>query len=231
MSFTTMLIITLSLFMVGNIFGIAYSFLVLNTKVFEKYRIQKKPYKKGLFKDHLPLYLFNVLLLGISSTIGMYFLYDSVNPNFPSWWVLLLQILIIFLADDVWFYFFHRWMHTNKTVLKKVHSIHHRAHTPFPLDYLYVHPFEWMFGIIGAVVAILALINFWDLSIYSFWGFVFLRNIHEIHIHSDLKLPLLKNIPLISPVEDHDVHHEKLDGNYASTFQIWDRIMKTRFKK
>ena len=67
------------------------------------------------------------------------------------------------------------------------------------------------------------------LNIYSILIFGFLRNLHEIHIHSDLRIPFLKDIPLISPVEDHDIHHARLNGNYASTFKIWDRVFKTRF--
>ena len=40
-------------------------------------------------------------------------------------------------------------MHENKFLLRKVHSIHHRAFSPLALEYLYVHPFEWMMGYIG----------------------------------------------------------------------------------
>lgn len=231
MSELTIVIGTVCLLLVSNIFGFIYSLLVLNTSVFKKFRIQSKPYKKGILKERLPLYLLNLVILMAFSASGVYFLYPFFDTDLPSIWVLVFQVLFVFLIDDVWFYFAHRYMHENKIMLKKIHSIHHRAHTPFPLEYLYVHPFEWMIGIIGTFLGYAILMAFMPLNIYAFWLFGLLRNLHEIHIHSDLRIPILKDIPLISPVEDHDVHHERLNGNYASTFKIWDRLLKTTFRE
>lgn len=214
-----------------NLIGFVYSLLVLKTSLFKKYRIQSKPYKKGVLKERLPLYLLNLLILMLFSTSGVYFLAPFFDTGLPSIWVLIFQVLFVFVIDDVWFYFAHRYMHENKFLLKKIHSIHHRAHTPFPLEYLYVHPFEWMIGIIGTFLGYGILLIFMPLNIYAFWLFGLMRNLHEIHIHSDLRIPILKDIPIISPVEDHDKHHERLEGNYASTFRIWDRLLNTTFRE
>lgn len=224
-------IITMILFFSTNLFGVIYSLLVLKTSIFKKYRIQETPYKKGVLKQRLPLYLFNLIVVASFGYGGVYILYGFMDTGLPTIWVFLGQVILVLLIDDAWFYFSHRYMHQNKYLLKKVHSIHHRAHTPFPLEYLYAHPFEWMIGIIGPFLGYVLIILVMPLNIYAFWAFALLRNLHEIHIHSDLNLPILKNIPLFSPVEDHDVHHAKLDGNYASMFRIWDRIMKTKFKQ
>lgn len=180
--------------------------------------------------ERLPLYLLNFTLVGLFALGGVYLLYGFLDTDLPNIWVLIGQVVFVALIDDVWFYFMHRYLHTNKFLLRKIHSIHHRAHTPFPLEYLYVHPFEWMLGTFGLFIAYIIIIAVMPLNIYAFWGFVLFRNLHEIHIHSDLNLPFLK-LPFISPVEDHDVHHAKLNGNYASTFRFWDRIMNTRFKE
>lgn len=231
MSVEKLIVITLIIFFSGNLFGLFYSLLVLKTSLFKKYRIQPKPYEKGVLKKRLPLYLLNLFLVAIFGMVGVFVLYNFFDTELPTIWVFVGQLLFAFIIDDVWFYFSHRYLHENKYLLKKIHSIHHRAHTPFPLEYLYAHPFEWMIGIIGPFIAYVLIIVFMPLNIYAFWTFALLRNLHEIHIHSDLNLPFLKNIPFISPVEDHDVHHAKLNGNYASTFRIWDRIMKTRFKE
>jgi len=225
------MLITAIIFIGGNLFGLVYSLVVLRTSLFAKYRIQPKPYKKGILKERLPLYLFNFVILGCFGVGGVYMLYDYFDTGIPSVWVFLGQFIFAALFDDIWFYFMHRYLHTNKYLLRKIHSIHHRAHTPFPLEYLYVHPFEWMLGSMGLFMGYILIILVMPLNIYAFWGFVLFRNLHEIHIHSDLKLPLLGKFPLISPVEDHDIHHAKLNGNYASTFRIWDRIMNTRFKE
>ena len=225
------MLITGILFVGGNLFGLIYSLIVLKTSIFTKFRIQTKPYKNGVFKNRMPLYLFNFFILGTFGVLGSYLMYDFFDLEFSSIWVILGQIVFVAIVDDIWFYFMHRYMHTNKYLLKKIHSIHHRAHTPFPLEYLYVHPFEWMLGAIGTFGGYILIMIVMPLNVYAFWGFVLFRNLHEIHIHSDLNLPLFKWIPFLSPVEDHDVHHAKLDGNYASTFRFWDWAMNTRFKK
>lgn len=51
-------------------------------------------------------------------------------------------------------------------------------------------------------------------------------------IHSGIKslfinkIPLIKNI--ISGTEEHDLHHSRIKGNYASTFKFWDWLCGTQ---
>jgi sterol desaturase/sphingolipid hydroxylase (fatty acid hydroxylase superfamily) len=213
----------------SNAFGFLYSYLVLNTKLFSKYRIQSKPYKSGLFWSRMPLFLFNLATLIGLSAFGAYTMFDFFETTWPAWWVIPVQVLIAFILDDLWFYTYHRYLHENKFLLKHVHSIHHRATTPFPLEYLYAHPLEWMIGALGPVIGFGAIFIFMPLNIYSFWIFGLLRNLHEIHIHSDLELPILSKFPLISKTKHHDDHHAKLTGNYSSTFSWMDKIFKTDF--
>ena len=133
----------------------------------------------------------------------------------------------IFLVEDVFFYFYHRLLHVNKFLLGKIHSIHHRASPPFPLEYLYNHPLEWMLGFIGPVLGFLVVGLISPISIFTVLIFGAIRNLREIHLHSDLNLPILSKIPLISKTKHHDDHHSLLDGNYSSIFVWWDKIFKT----
>ncbi len=213
----------------SNLFGFLYSYIVLNTSLFSKYRIQLKPYKKGLFWSRMPLFLFNLATLILLSASGAYFIFDYLDTEWPAWWVLVFQVLLAFILDDIWFYMYHRYLHENKFLLKHIHSIHHRATTPFPLEYLYAHPLEWMIGALGPVIGFVGIAMIMPINVYAFWLFGLLRNLHEIHIHSDLELPLLSKIPLISKTKHHDDHHSKLTGNYSSTFSWMDRIFKTNF--
>lgn len=213
----------------SNLFGFLYSYIVLNTSLFSKYRIQSKPYKKGLFWSRMPLFLFNLATLILLSASGAYFIFDYLDTEWPAWWVIVFQVLLAFILDDIWFYMYHRYLHENKFLLKHIHSIHHRATTPFPLEYLYAHPLEWMIGALGPVIGFVGIAMIMPINVYAFWLFGLLRNLHEIHIHSDLELPLLSKIPLISKTKHHDDHHAKLTGNYSSTFSWMDRIFKTNF--
>jgi sterol desaturase/sphingolipid hydroxylase (fatty acid hydroxylase superfamily) len=87
-----------------------------------------------------------------------------------------------------------------------------------------------MMGTLGVVFGFALILIFMKINLYSFWIFGLLRNLHEIHIHSDLKLPGLSAFPFLSKTEHHDLHHSKLNGNYASTFLIWDKLLGTTFK-
>lgn len=190
-------IITVLLLITTNSIGLIYSLLVLKTKLFAKYRIQSKAYKTGIFSERMPLYLFNFLTLLLFAGVGTYFLYDFFEVSIFSIPVILFQVIFAFIIDDLYFYFMHRWMHENKFILRKIHSIHHRATTPFPLEYLYGHPLEWIMGMFGVVLGFGLISLVMPINIYAFWLFGALRNLHEIHIHSDLKLPLLARFHLL----------------------------------
>lgn len=222
-------LITVGILLFSNALGLVYSLIVLREKLPAKVVIQKKPYKKGVFKDRMSLFIFNfVLLLAVSGT-GSYMLFHLLNLRFDPL-TIAFQVMIAFLVDDIWFYFYHRWLHENDFMLKHIHSIHHRAFKPFPLEYLYAHPLEWMLGMIGVVLAFGIFVLFSSLNVYSFWIFGLLRNLHEIHIHSDLSLPVISKLPFISTTKHHDDHHARLKGNYASTFHWLDRIFKTEIE-
>ena len=215
----------------SNLFGLFYSMLVLKTNIFKSFRIQSKSYQEAIFRKRMPLFLFNFVILLCVAGAGSYLIYDSIETSFTSLWIIGLQVLFAFIVDDAWFYFFHRWLHENKFMLRHVHSIHHRATTPFPLEYLYAHPLEWMLGMIGVGIGFALILIVMPINVYAIWIFGLLRNLHEIHIHSDLELPFFSNVPFLSKTKHHDDHHSKLAGNYASTFNWMDRIFKTTFKK
>ena len=228
MNAATIAIYTIVLLICTNLFGLIYSMLVLYTPIFKKFSIQKKPYVKGVFAKRMPLYLLNITLLLTISGVGAYFGFGFLKQD-VSIGIIVFQVVFAFVIDDIFFYFYHRWLHENKYMLKTVHSIHHRATKPFPLEYLYAHPIEWMLGMIGAFLGFAILLIFMPVNIYAFWIFGGLRNLHEIHIHSDLELPVSSKIPLLSKTKHHDDHHAKLTGNYSSTFIWMDRLFKTNF--
>lgn len=220
------ILITIAVVLVSNFIGLIYTSLVLYTDWFKKFRLQKRAYKPNIFFQRLPLISLNLLLLIVITCGGLYFVSDQFIMETPPWWSWALQVFIIFFVDDTWFYFMHRWMHENTYMMRKIHSIHHRAMTPFPLEYIYVHPLEWFLGSFGSFIGLGAvLLIFGNVYAWPFWTYIALRNLHEIEIHSDLRTFI--KLPLVAPTEHHDIHHARVKGNYASTFRIWDRVFKT----
>ena len=130
-----------------NVIGLFLSLVSIHANFLHRYRIQKRKIKAKTFYNRLPLILFNIVLLMIISSIGLYCLHplfeSSINYDI---WIIIFQFFIILFIDDLYFYFLHAWMHKNSYVLDKVHRIHHKAIAPFALEYIYVHPIEWIMG-------------------------------------------------------------------------------------
>ena len=220
---------TLILILAINLFGFLYSYLIIKTNFFKKFKIQKRPHKLVNFYKRIPLISFNLIILMLITGFGLnyfsdniYYLSDNILRDLG---IMIFEIFIILMIDDIYFYFWHRLMHENKFLYHKIHKIHHRASTPFPSEYLYTHPIEWMVGMIGPFLGIFLL---GGVCVYSFWMVLLIRNLHELDIHSGLKSSYLtKYFPFSGTNEHHDKHHAILKGNYASAFSFWDKMFKT----
>ena len=216
---------TLILLLLINLFGFLYSYLIIKTNLFKRFKLQNRPHKLKNFYDRMPLICFNLVILICITGFGLYYLSDHIIGTFKGIWIMIFEIIVILMIDDIFFYLFHRTLHENKFLYKKIHKIHHRAGTPFPSEYLYAHPLEWMLGMIGPFLGIFLLSG---VSIYSFWMVLLIRNLHELDIHSGLKSSFLtKYFPFSGTNEHHDIHHAVLDGNYSSAFSFWDKMFKT----
>jgi len=235
MSKETIILVTLGLFLAGNLLGAVYSWAVLYTDVFKKFRLQTVKYKPGIFFQRLPLVVFNVSVLSVITAFSLWYVADMglFDTTVPTWWLALAEVVAIFVIDDAWFYFIHRRMHENKFLMRKIHNIHHRAITPFPLEYIYVHPLEWFAGSLGSFLGLLAIILIMpghEVNVYAFWIYGALKNLHEIDIHSDVRSFVSNKFPFLFATEQHDLHHSKVKGNYASMFNLWDKVFGTTLK-
>ena len=214
-----------------NIVGFFVSVISVHFDFLHQYRIQKRKIKTSTFYNRLPLIFFNIILLIIISSIGLYYLFplfDSSSLLQFNFFAIVTQLLFILLIDDLYFYLLHSWMHRNKFILDKIHRIHHKAISPFALEYIYVHPLEWIMGYVGPFLAIFLISIFSPVNIIAFWLYQLIRNIHELDVHSGFKSFFSKWIPFWGETEHHDLHHEKLNGNYATTFTIWDTFFNTK---
>jgi methylsterol monooxygenase len=208
--------------------GGVYSYYVLNSEKSKQNRILNTKFKKNVLKQHFPLISFNLITLYVITAISLYFFQDYFSFALPSIYIFAAQVCVIMLLDDTFFYFFHKLLHVNDYLFKTIHKIHHRACPPFPLDFIYVHPLEWMGGATGMGLGIASVyLIFGEINVFAFWAYAAFRNLHEIEIHSGQKSWFGKYIPLWGTTEHHELHHSKPFGNYASTFTFWDKIFKT----
>lgn len=227
MDITTAILITVAILFCTNLIGYIYTALILHTNLINDYRIQPKEYFAKRFYERFPLILFNIsILLGVG-IVGIFLLQDFIDFGLPTVWVFTWQLVLIFLIDDLYFYFYHSALHT-KFLYKHIHKTHHRSTMPIPMEYIFTHPLEWFFGAIGPFIGLVVIASFSEINIYAFWVMSALRNLHELDIHSGIKSSKITSlIPFYGTTEHHDLHHSKNKGNYASTFTLWDKVFGT----
>ena len=219
-------IITVLLLIFINFYGVVFSYLITKKNFLAISKIQVKKISYETFLKRIPLCLFNISVLIFLNIIALQFLDDIFLKEYISPTIIIVEVLIVLAVDDFFFYLLHRYMHTNKFIYKKIHKIHHRANTPIPIEYIYVHPLEWMSGMIGPFIGMVLM---GGISFYSYVIYLLVRNFHELHIHSGiLTSKLFKILPFYGTNEHHDIHHSKRDGNYSSTFTYLDYIFKTK---
>ncbi len=226
---SSVIIITLSINLACVIIGFIASYITLQTSWLDKNRIQTdKKVPMSVFYSRLPLILLNLLLLQILSAFGIYTLFEAGwFAQEWAWGAFFLQFALLLFFDDLFFYWYHRLLHESDYLFKKIHRIHHRATTPFPLEFLYVHPLEWMIGTVGIVIGVFVIyFGFGSLNLYAFWLYAFYRSAHEIEIHSGID-GITRFIPFYGTVRQHDDHHAYIRGNYASSLSYLDRIFGT----
>ncbi len=227
MEITTAILITVAILFCTNLIGYIYTALILHTNLINDYRIQPREYFAKRFYERFPLILFNIsILLGVG-IVGVFLLQGFIDFELPTVWVFVWQLVLIFLIDDLYFYFYHSALHT-KFLYKHIHKTHHRSTMPIPMEYIFTHPLEWFFGAIGPFIGLVVIASFAEINIYAFWAMSALRNLHELDIHSGIKSSKITSlIPFYGTTEHHDLHHSKNKGNYASTFTLWDKVFGT----
>ena len=223
---------TMGIFLGLNALALVLSYVLIAVRP-NPLRIQARHPVVKTLNGRLPLIALNIFIISTLTIGSLYSLQGIFVYERPAVLVLLLQALFVSVADDFFFYFIHRLLHENKFLYRKIHRIHHRAYTPVPIEYIYVHPLEWLMGLTGVLVGFGTLIavggglNVWTFLLYSF-----LRQFHELDIHSGLRSVLGKKFPFWGTTEHHDLHHAKPTlGNYAASYTFWDSVFGTRVER
>ena len=108
------IITTIILLLIINSYGFIYSYLITKKNYFLDKKIQSKNVGFDVLKSRMPLVLFNVMILIILSSVGLYFFKGYYIKDYISLPILILEIFVVLIIDDFFFYFLHRIMHENK---------------------------------------------------------------------------------------------------------------------
>jgi sterol desaturase/sphingolipid hydroxylase (fatty acid hydroxylase superfamily) len=140
-----------------------------------------------------------------------------------------LSLVVVLFLDDTWFYWTHRALHTPK-LYKRLHRIHHNSADPSPFTSFAFHPVE-AFTITAGGLFISLLLGAPTATI-SLFGIVSALNNISAHLGYEWAPRIWHKIPVLgwkTPSTHHNLHHEKVRGNYALYFVFWDRWMGTEF--
>ena len=165
--------------------------------------------------------------------------------NHPSWMDIGYDIitfvpksLLIEIVFDFFHYWAHRAMHVNAT-LYKLHRTHHKHHCVRPIlafyqnvvDLILSNSIPFMLAVllsnaVGLTISPLQLVMLYNYKIFI-----------EIAGHSNktsyptcsfpqcIWIPRCLGIELCS--DDHNLHHSKVQCNYAKRFSLWDKVFGT----
>ncbi|MEM9256902.1 MAG: sterol desaturase family protein [Pseudomonadota bacterium] len=221
----------LSLALIVGITIIGKKLLFRHPALAEMRRINQAEDKQKWKKEKYPPMVRSSQNVGKYLNITFFFILlpFCVTLAAQPWWKVLLDMFVILMVYDFFYYLAHRfWFHGNGP-MRQVHAVHHQARNPTYLDAHYVHPLETFVGLGGfmATVVILSLFMgpFQVTTIVI--TFVIYFQINQIN-HTHVNLPHFPFKTLHWVVAKHHVHHENMHkGNYATITLFYDKLFGT----
>ena len=152
-----------------------------------------------------------------------------VTLQTQSVWKVLLDIVVILMVYDFFYYLTHRFLFHGQSFLRQVHAVHHQARSPTHIDAFYVHPIETGIGVALFIFTPALLAPFMGpfhavTLIVTYIVFVQLNTIN--HTHVNLPYFPFKTVTWIT--RKHAVHHENMHkGNFATITLLYDKLFGT----
>lgn len=149
------------------------------------------------------------------------------------WWSMLLDILVVLMVYDFFYYLMHRFLfHDSRFLggpLTWVHAVHHRQHNPCRMDSSFIHPIEvgMGLGLFVATVAGLSLVmgKFHVLTLVITWLAFSQINLHNHTLWENDRFPF-KYLNYLSHM--HHNHHARFTGgNFATITLLFDWMFGT----
>ena len=156
---------------------------------------------------------------------GVFKFYSDIGEY--GWGYLVLSIILLALFHDAYFYWTHRLMHHRK-LFRHFHAVHHRSINPTPFTAYSFNPAEAAVNYM-AVPIFCAIVPTHDIATMFYMWFMIFRNALG-HSGYELMPKGWTRNPLVNwstTITHHDMHHERMTGNYGLYFTWWDKWMGT----
>ncbi len=164
-----------------------------------------------------------------------YLINDFTSVNFIDLFEFIFLSFAFEITFDFFHYLMHYYLHKNPFLYRNFHKIHHKWTYPTPILTFYNHPFDFMFT--NSIPTLLTLYIFsFNITYFQYELIQTYKTLLEIGGHSGkilksnsftqcIWLPRLLNFHL--KIEDHDLHHNLNNCNYAKRFTLWDKFFGT----
>ena len=211
------------------LFSALYSILVgcayylLEAKA-EKKKVVIRPVPSGQVRQEIlssiiSIFMFTLVGAGAYLSIQQGFLNVSLQTGVWQW---LLEVIILFVWNDVHFYFSHRLLHT-PWLYKRIHIHHHRSVIVTPFS---VWRFHWLEALwLGAVLPMALL--FFSFSIWSLAMLPLISLFWNIIGHSNWRSDSYFTRIFSAASERHAMHHSQINGNFGFALPYFDRWLGT----
>ncbi|MEZ5921639.1 MAG: sterol desaturase family protein [Parvularculaceae bacterium] len=156
---------------------------------------------------------------------GVFKFYSNVADY--GWAYLALSVIGLAVFHDAYFYWTHRLMHHPK-LFRLFHVVHHRSINPTPFTAYAFNPTEAAVQFL-IVPIYCAIVPMHDVAIIIYMWLMIVRNAlghsgYELMPKGWTRNPLLN---WSTTITHHDMHHERMNGNYGLYFTWWDKWMGT----
>lgn len=176
--------------------------------------------------------IFVFMIMGVfvdeGAGYGWFKFYAEVDQF--GWAYLVASIVGLAIFHDAYFYWTHRLIH-HKKLFRHFHAVHHRSVNPTPFT---AYSFDVGEAAINFMVIPLycMIVPTHGLATMAYMWFMITRNAlghcgYELMPRGWTRNPLLN---LSTTITHHDMHHERMNGNYGLYFTWWDRWMGTEHK-
>jgi len=180
-----------------------------------KYKIQQLRITPAEVVKCVKLVLFNQLVvsfglnLALSTLAFKVYTYERMSLKyFPSWNIVLANLVGFILIEEVLFYYSHRALHYGP-IYPYIHKIHHQFKAPFGPAAEYAHPIELIFSNILPLMAGPLILRPHVLVSWLWYGIGIIGTISH---HSGYKFPFL--VGGLDPLF-HDYHHYSFVCNFG----------------
>lgn len=181
--------------------------------------------------SNIGLLVFGSLIAGLIVPVGLVGFANAQPPGPMArlGWPMAVQIVVTFLALDLYHYWEHRLYH-HFPLLWRVHLVHHSDTQIDVTTTERHHPLEF---VLGTALLLLMIFTF-GFPAAGIGIYLLSATVVTLYSHANLQPPLaldrfMRRLIVTAPV--HAVHHSDLkaqtNSNFASVLPIWDRLFGT----